>query len=317
LSSANYIVIERVMPLTQETDLLNQGAVYPQAIEDALDYLTMITQQLQDQLNRAIIFSVADTVEVTLPTATARANLFLGFNSSGDPIAIAGLNPSVTVSAAMIPVVTAPTTAAALTALGLPGALLDLLIPAGTIWSYALSAVPTGFALMFGQPVTGSWPVLRAALVGLGSPYGTNGVDPLLPDGRSRSLVGKSNMGGVDNGLWTGGTVLGAVAGAQSVTLITAQLPSHFHAVFAGVETHRHVYNPTVFSAGGGANIASNSTGSTGAPSLNTDFAATGLTVRDAAAGAGNANQTATTGSGNSHENRHPGLITNVLIKVH
>jgi hypothetical protein len=24
-----YIVIERVLPLTQETDLLNQGAVYP------------------------------------------------------------------------------------------------------------------------------------------------------------------------------------------------------------------------------------------------------------------------------------------------
>jgi hypothetical protein len=29
VSSAYYVVIERVLPLTQETDLLNQGAVYP------------------------------------------------------------------------------------------------------------------------------------------------------------------------------------------------------------------------------------------------------------------------------------------------
>jgi hypothetical protein len=52
----------------------------------------MVTQQLQDSLNRAIIFSAADTVEVDpCPTATARANKVLGFNASGDPVAVAGL----------------------------------------------------------------------------------------------------------------------------------------------------------------------------------------------------------------------------------
>lgn len=254
LTAASYIVISRSMPLKQETNLLNQSAVYPQAIESALDYLTMVTQQLQDQINRAIVFSIADTISVTLPTATARANLFLGFNSSGDPIAISGLTPGTTVSAAMIPVVTAPTTAAALTALGIPGSLLDSLIPAGTIWDYAGTTAPAGFVLAFGQPCTSIYPVLRAILVGAGSPYGTNGVDPLFPDCRSRVLAGKSDMGGVDNGLLTGGTVLGAVFGVQSRVLTTPNLPPYTPVGTIGGTTSE--FNVSTFSiAGSGVNL--------------------------------------------------------------
>src|SRR5438445_255759 len=61
LSALYEIVVERFVPDVQETDLVNQGGVYPQDIEDALDYLTMITQQQQDQLDRSIVFSIADT----------------------------------------------------------------------------------------------------------------------------------------------------------------------------------------------------------------------------------------------------------------
>jgi len=60
-----------------------------------------------------------------------------------------------------------------------------------------------------------------------GSPYGTNGTDPLMPDRRSTVPAGKSNMGGVDNGLLTGGSVLGAVLGTQTKTLITSNLPAY------------------------------------------------------------------------------------------
>lgn len=226
LTSATYIVVERFVPEVQETDLTNQGAVYPADIEDALDYLTMITQQLQDQVDRSIVFSVADTVTVPLPTATARADLFLGFNSSGDPVAVDGLTAGTTVSAAMIPVVTAPTTAAALTALGLPGSLLDLLIPSGTCWEYdAAGAAPTGFVFPIGQACTPTYPDYRAKLVAAGSPYGTNGTDPLMPDRRSTVGAGKSNMGGVDNGLLTGGTVLGAVLSSQNINLAPGNIP--------------------------------------------------------------------------------------------
>src|SRR3954471_21730108 len=78
LSALYKIVVERFVPDLQETDLVNQGGAYPADIEDALDYVTMITQQLQDQLDRALIFSIADTgSDGTLPIASARADLFL------------------------------------------------------------------------------------------------------------------------------------------------------------------------------------------------------------------------------------------------
>lgn len=318
LTSASYIVIERALPLKQETDLLNQGAVYPQVIEDALDYLTMVTQQLQDQINRAIVFSVADTVETDLPTATARANKFLGFNSNGDPVAVDGLTPGTTVSAAMIPVVTAPTTAAALTALGLPGALLDLLIPAGAMWAYAGTTAPTGFVLGFGQPCTSTYPTLRALLVAAGSPFGTNGVDPLFPDGRSRSMVGKSNMGGVDNGLWTGGTVLGAVAGVQSVTLDRTMIPTGITVANAAQSIIVNpANNPSLFCPTDITGIQSQGT-SLSAGTSNVAFHATNAWGQTATFQANNSiSATSNNTGGLSHENRHPGLIVNILVKAH
>lgn len=315
LSALYKIVVQRAVADVQSTDLANQSAVYPADIEDALDYLTMITQQIVDTQMRSIVFSVADTAPAaTLPVASARANKFMGFNSTGDPVAVDGLTAGTTVSAAMIPVVTAATTAIALAALGLPGALLDSLIPAGTVWDYSLTTAPTGFVFPIGQACTGTYPVYRAALVAAGSPFGTNGVDPLMLDLRSRVVAGKSNMGGVDNGLLTGGTVLGAVLGAQTVTLDATMIPAHRHAVFAGVETHSHTIAISAQQINPGAGAGTFTAGG----SSNTAAAATGLTVRDAAAGGGTANQTAlSTGGGAAHGNVQPTFILNKIIKVH
>jgi microcystin-dependent protein len=166
--------------------------------------------------------------------------------------------------------------------------------------------------LAFGQACTGTYPVLRALLVAAGSPFGTNGVDPLFPDCRSRRPVGKSNMGGVDNGLWTGGTVLGAIAGAQGVVLSTTQIPSHLHSVFLNDPGHFH--GMTLSNAGtstGGTNTMQN-TGTT-----NTGSKTTGITVRDQAGGAGTQDQTATAGGGLTHENRQPSIILNKIVKAH
>lgn len=44
--------IARVVPLTQSTDLENQGTFYAQTHEDVFDRLTMISQQLQEELDR-------------------------------------------------------------------------------------------------------------------------------------------------------------------------------------------------------------------------------------------------------------------------
>ena len=44
------LAVQRVPTLTQEVDLRNQGAYFAEVQEDALDYLTIITQWLRDQL---------------------------------------------------------------------------------------------------------------------------------------------------------------------------------------------------------------------------------------------------------------------------
>lgn len=50
LAPGYYITISRIVPLIQTTSISNQGPVFA-AIEAALDYLTMITQQLQTQIS--------------------------------------------------------------------------------------------------------------------------------------------------------------------------------------------------------------------------------------------------------------------------
>jgi len=48
------ITLLRVVPLTQELDLVNQGPFFAEAIESALDKLTMIAQQHEEALSRSV-----------------------------------------------------------------------------------------------------------------------------------------------------------------------------------------------------------------------------------------------------------------------
>lgn len=102
-------------------------------------------------------------------------------------------------------------------------------------------------------------------------------------------------------------TTASSVLGENLHTLVAAEHASHFHGVFAGVETHQH----NISSATGGINVIrgdaaggafSFAAGGFGAVTVTATAAvATGLTVRDTAAGAGTANQTAAQGSGTAH----------------
>ena len=48
------ITIRRVRPLTQTTDLRNQGAYFPETVEDTFDKNVMLIQQLQDAIDRSM-----------------------------------------------------------------------------------------------------------------------------------------------------------------------------------------------------------------------------------------------------------------------
>lgn len=76
LSTGYTLTILRVVSLVQNTDIRNQGSFYADVHEDALDYLTMIDHQQQDELDRAVELpdTIASTAfNTTLPTTIADA----------------------------------------------------------------------------------------------------------------------------------------------------------------------------------------------------------------------------------------------------
>lgn len=85
ISSDEQLRIVRTVPLTQETDLSNQGAFYLQALEDRLDRLTMMVQQLQEQQDRMPKATVGEIFVNDLPAKSALANKYLTFDANGEP----------------------------------------------------------------------------------------------------------------------------------------------------------------------------------------------------------------------------------------
>lgn len=84
------------IPLTQEVDLVNQGAFYAEVIEQALDLSAMRDLQLQEQIDRAILIPASDTGTYTVDQLVANilalqtqlasfGNLYYGARSS-DPV---------------------------------------------------------------------------------------------------------------------------------------------------------------------------------------------------------------------------------------
>lgn len=86
-------------PLTQGVDLRNQTGFYAQVVEDALDRLTKIDQQQQDEIDRSVLLPETETGNMVLPTITERANAFLAFDANGDAITGTALTSSVPATA--------------------------------------------------------------------------------------------------------------------------------------------------------------------------------------------------------------------------
>lgn len=88
IATGTSLTIQRVVPYVQLTDLVNQSGYYPNVVENALDYLTMQTQQLAEQtaLSLQVPFS-ATPMNLVYPTASARAGKLAGFDSVGNAVA--------------------------------------------------------------------------------------------------------------------------------------------------------------------------------------------------------------------------------------
>ena len=113
------LTISRNVPITQETDLQPNDRLPAESLEDALDKLTMIDQQINENAIRAIKVPVSDstTLNTTLQTAAIRANKYLAFNNLGEPLATAVPPPETLASGDEIQYATAGQTVFTLTTL--------------------------------------------------------------------------------------------------------------------------------------------------------------------------------------------------------
>lgn len=95
LAIGNYITIQRDVPYVQSVSINNQGAFYPQAVELALDDLELQIQQIETNQSYSIQVPNTDIAPPSLlPPAAQRANMFLIFDSGGNPTVTAS-QPSV------------------------------------------------------------------------------------------------------------------------------------------------------------------------------------------------------------------------------
>ena len=80
------ILLRRSTPQTQGLDLIENDPMPAENLEDAFDKVTLIAQELQEQLDRSL--KVSKTTSITTPEftadATARAGKLLGFSSDGN-----------------------------------------------------------------------------------------------------------------------------------------------------------------------------------------------------------------------------------------
>lgn len=164
------------------------------------------------------------------------------------------------------------------------------LMPIGAVIDYTSDTMPSGnWMLLYGQAISRTTYATLFALIGTVYGVGNGSTTFNLPDVRGRVVAGQDDMGGTsanrltNPGSTTGGIdgdVLGGTGGAETHTLLTAQMPSHTHTLPVG-------------------NIG----GSTGGTIAHTD---TGNSPYS----------TSSSGSDTAHNNVQPTIILNKIMKV-
>ena len=112
--------IERNTAQTQNTDYVANDNFAAESHEQALDKGVYISQDQQDEINRALKVPVSDGALNVIPNSVDRANNVLSFDSTGQPVttAITLIDSGVTVTAFMETVMDDVDAAAARTTLG-------------------------------------------------------------------------------------------------------------------------------------------------------------------------------------------------------
>ena len=117
-ASGETVVLIRNTARTQLTDYTPNDPFPADSHEDALDKLTLITQELEEELGRSLKVSQTNVIATSTFTAdaTARANKILGFDSSGNLIVTEGKVDTITSSVSAVSAGGTPTASATYTA---------------------------------------------------------------------------------------------------------------------------------------------------------------------------------------------------------
>lgn len=92
------LTILRNAAATQETDLLPNDRLPAESLETALDKLTMLVQQLDEETGRSLKYPASDAdVSAQIPSISTRASKFLSFDANGLPTATVGVDSSLDV----------------------------------------------------------------------------------------------------------------------------------------------------------------------------------------------------------------------------
>lgn len=156
--------------------------------------------------------------------------------------------------------------------------------PIGVIVPYGGASAPSKWLLCYGQNVSRTTYAGLFAILGTAFGAGDGSTTFGIPDMRGRVPAGKDNMGGGNTyRLWSqmSGSTLGASGGEEYHYLTAAEMPSHTHSTVAWGYFNAYVYPQAI-------NAMQNYGG--------------GYTTTGAA------------GSGGSHNNLQPTLITNYII---
>lgn len=84
-ASTRRVVVTRIVPYTQQLDISNQQAYFPNAIEDQFDTQELQIQQIAGQLGRTLQAPAGELIG-KLPSVSLRANTVLLFDASGNPV---------------------------------------------------------------------------------------------------------------------------------------------------------------------------------------------------------------------------------------
>ena len=85
-ASGTTLTILRNAAATQETDLLPNDRLPAESLETALDKLTMLVQQLDEETGRSLKFPASDVAaSAQIPASSVRAGKYLAFDASGLP----------------------------------------------------------------------------------------------------------------------------------------------------------------------------------------------------------------------------------------